>query len=266
MARVMGAQRAVVYNTSLTARVDAVLRHYVQRGFLDVLGWREPPEPVHYKAQMGAVNDCLLRNRHQAEFIVFMDFDEMIVPRIHDSWSGLIRGVQRNSVSASDFVRHDALTVTMSKKFMSRVSKSNVVISNSSDISSHSSKLNIGAFSFPSSIFLWDKASNLTNEELRFANRLHLPFLLKQRKTVELWLKREKTIVNPRTVDIMGIHRVASFLGRQKTLLVDESIGLLQHYRWYANVPSVKDTSILRFASILVQRMKNTLKELDIEH
>ena len=262
MAQVLGAQHAVVYNTSITAGVDTVLRHYVRRGFLDVVSWRDPPEPVHYKAQMGAINDCLLRNLNSTDFIVFMDFDEMIVPRVHDSWSALVQAIQ-NSIS-SDFVHRGNQLLTMAGGFVSRLAKKarGDTIFNSSNSQSHI----IGAFSFPSSVFLWDKATNLTNEELRFANRLHLSFLLKQRRTVEIWQKRSKTIVNPRTVNIMGIHGVVSFLGEEKTLLVNESLGLLQHYRWYGNVPSVKDTNILRFASTLVQRMKHTLKELDSEH
>lgn len=266
MAQVLGAQHAVVYNNSITTGVDKVLRHYVKTGFLDVMSWKDPPEPVHYKAQMGAINDCLLRNLNRTDFIVVMDFDEMIVPRVHDSWPSLIQAMQ--NASLSDLVHRGNQVVTMAEGFVSRILKEargGAILKSVASLS-HSQSRIIGAFSFPSSIFLWDKATNLTNEELRFANRLHLSFLLKQKRTVEIWQKRSKTVVNPRTVNIMGIHGVASFLGEEKTLLVNESLGLLHHYRWYGNVPSVKDTTILRFASKLVQRMKNTLKELESEH
>ncbi|PVD28927.1 hypothetical protein C0Q70_11522 [Pomacea canaliculata] len=101
LAQILGAEHAVVYNTSIGADVDKVLRYYVSTGFLEVKGWRDPPEPVHYKAQMGAINDCLLYGRNSSDFIVFMDFDEMIVPKYHKNWSEFIRDVQLNYNSSA---------------------------------------------------------------------------------------------------------------------------------------------------------------------
>ncbi|PVD28230.1 hypothetical protein C0Q70_10817 [Pomacea canaliculata] len=68
LAQILGADHAVVYNTSIGSDVDKVLRYYVSTGFLEVKGWRDPPEPVHYKAQMGAINDCLLYGRNSSDF------------------------------------------------------------------------------------------------------------------------------------------------------------------------------------------------------
>ncbi|KAK7107040.1 hypothetical protein V1264_015025 [Littorina saxatilis] len=306
LAQALGADHAVVYNTSITRQLDSVLRHYVNKGFLEVLGWREVPEPVHYKAQMGAINDCLLRNRQRSDFIVFMDTDEMIVPRVHESWADLLHALQAASASSSDFVGRGKWVVEMTEGFVSRflkeasVSRPLPIVSQAQDganfsalfkassngssnllhpqwptpstnwtvsnLTAAAESFEVGAVSFVSSVFLWDKVTNLTQEERRFANGLHLSYLLKQRRTVELWPLRSKTIVNPRAIDVMGIHRVTSFAGESyRTLLVNETVGLLQHYRWYnPKAPSVKDTSVLRFASTLVQRMKGVFKELEV--
>ncbi|KAL8591795.1 hypothetical protein ACOMHN_047055 [Nucella lapillus] len=64
LAKILGAEQAVVYNTSVSPRVDRILRYYTRKGFLRVKNWSHPPEPIHYKGQLGAINDCLLQNRH----------------------------------------------------------------------------------------------------------------------------------------------------------------------------------------------------------
>ncbi|XP_076466741.1 beta-1,4-galactosyltransferase galt-1-like [Babylonia areolata] len=262
MAKLLGAQYAVVYRNKVSRKVDQVLRHYARKGFLEVKNWTNPPEPIHYKGQMAAINDCLLQNRYRADFIIFMDFDEMIVPQIHTTWASLTRTLISES-SSSDFVRHNKEFVRMSDAFTSRIV--NGKGHRSSSTANTSVKFpEIGALRFPSTFFFKDKDTKLTEQESRFKSM----FLLNQRRTRKFWEMRSKCMINPRAVDVMGIHYVRSFRGNEVTVLVNDTVGFAHHYRCCKNwafLPNFRDSNILRFAAEFVRRLNETYRELESE-
>lgn len=68
--------------------------------------WPSTGDPeVHYFAQLAALNDCLFRHRNQSEYLVYEDLDEFIIPKVHETWSELLKenNHQNNSVSAFQF-------------------------------------------------------------------------------------------------------------------------------------------------------------------
>ncbi|RUS73384.1 hypothetical protein EGW08_018862, partial [Elysia chlorotica] len=104
--KILGADRFVFYNYSTGSNVDQVLQKYIKSGDVTVLPWNLPvrvdtwppskqPSDVWYFGQLAALNDCLLRNRHRARYIVFSDLDEFIVPLKDSNWTELISRVRK---------------------------------------------------------------------------------------------------------------------------------------------------------------------------
>ena len=96
--RLLGVQNFTFYLHSVSRQVARVLEFYRSRGLVTLVPWKLPSViPVttkslwppsathlHYGGQIGAYNDCLLRNMHRAKWIMITDLDEMIVPRLGD--------------------------------------------------------------------------------------------------------------------------------------------------------------------------------------
>jgi len=83
MLKILGVDHVVVYDIGVFATARRVFEHYVREGFLDfrktVLF--DSHEPYHHKLHCSpTINDCLYRNMHAYNYIVVIDFDEMIVP------------------------------------------------------------------------------------------------------------------------------------------------------------------------------------------
>ncbi|KAK3759653.1 hypothetical protein RRG08_026037 [Elysia crispata] len=102
MVRLLGAGRVVLYKTSVKPNVETVLRLYTSewaagRETLELVvhSWRQPPPKVHYRGQLGAVDDCLHRYGWLSRYMVFDDLDELIIPLRHANWSQLIAERER---------------------------------------------------------------------------------------------------------------------------------------------------------------------------
>lgn len=123
---VLGAEHFMVYNFSISKHTDAILRHYQKRGILTVLQWPLPTLESWYLGQVTILNDCLFRNRNVSEFVVFLDTDELIIPRLHSSWWDMIQAIENSSYSSSKnpflddssnySVHHDAQTHSKTHK------------------------------------------------------------------------------------------------------------------------------------------------------
>ncbi|KAK3732627.1 hypothetical protein RRG08_057321 [Elysia crispata] len=97
MVRLLGAGRVVLYEHSINANVRSVLEMYTKEWTagtetLEVVvhSWKLPRIPVHYLAQMAAMDDCLYRYGWLSHYMVFDDLDEIMIPLRHDNWSQLI--------------------------------------------------------------------------------------------------------------------------------------------------------------------------------
>ena len=92
---ILGAQRIMIYNYSISHDMDPYLAYYQKSGLLEILPWHIPFTSVNLRKhiQKGALSDCLLRMRHHTRYIVQNDVDELIVPRHADdkTWSDMIQ-------------------------------------------------------------------------------------------------------------------------------------------------------------------------------
>ena len=97
----LGVTHSYIYNGSLSTEMNAdVFEYYEKRGRLTLI--QMPPPAVDDFSEEGArlgspaaLNDCMLRNMHTSRFIIPIDFDEFIVPRLHANYSTMIEHIDR---------------------------------------------------------------------------------------------------------------------------------------------------------------------------
>jgi len=95
-----GVTHVNIYNGSIDSRLDRVFDYYRKKGILEIR--QIPPAVEDYSIKgikLGApasLNDCMMRNMYAHRFIVVVDFDEFIVPRIHNNYMDMIRYIDRS--------------------------------------------------------------------------------------------------------------------------------------------------------------------------
>ena len=218
--RMLGADRFYVYNHSTGSHLTEVLSGYNADGsdLVRVVPWRvpvkvyaKPPNTcvdLHYYGQVPALQDCLYRNMFKSRYVVFADFDEVIVPRRfeHRDWMTMIEAL--------------AATAGRAKK--------------------------IGGFVFKNTFFRTDWPNDTrVAADVRVASRRITSLLTTQReRKIYPWKWRSKFIVRPELVVAVGIHEVAKVIDDDVGVLdVDEDDGLLHHYRDREGDPPMKNVT-----------------------
>ncbi|XP_037971313.2 uncharacterized protein LOC105393021 [Plutella xylostella] len=97
--RVLGVEKIDVYVDKVSKATENILEHYRSTGFLRLYN-----VPINHSSQQNintlwqrrrdhliSLNDCLYRNLKESEFIIPLDIDEIILPKIADNLLGLTR-------------------------------------------------------------------------------------------------------------------------------------------------------------------------------
>ena len=225
--RIFGAEKFVFYNMSMGPDVQAYLESYIQQGIVDVIPWKLPgPVDAHYHAQLASLNDCLYRYMYRSRYIAFLDLDEILVPRVHHTWSEMMATFEQIPYSAK-----------------------------------------ICAFVFQCVFFRTDWPDN---ESAGKAEKRHRVIsLLKTKREPKAWphLQRSKLIVNPKKVDIVGVHNIWKPLRDYMEYHVPNKTAALHHYRRWDdtnNVNWVIDETMFAYATPLLERIH--LVEKQIRH
>ena len=207
-----------------------VLQKYVKSRDVNVLPWHVPvrvdtwppgkqPSDVWYFGQLAALNDCLLRYKHRARYIVFSDLDEFIVPLKDSNWAELL---SRLHVPSSDVARTHQIQ--------------------------RPAKEHRDIFIFQCTFFRKEWPQPLPKFET-VNSRLKssvLGFTQREREILPAG-SRSKMIVNPRLVQEVGVHQVWE---GEASLVVPPSLGLLHHYRSWetpkqkVNLVTSKDVAV----------------------
>ena len=81
-----------IYNGSLSPNMSsAVFEYYTKKGLVNLI--QMPPAIEDYSIEgvrlgsPASLNDCMMRNMYSSRFIIPIDFDELIVPRLQDTYS-----------------------------------------------------------------------------------------------------------------------------------------------------------------------------------
>ena len=232
--RLLGARRLVFYNHSTGSDLDQYLRSYVKDGVVDVIQWRIPVRvdtwprtevvDIHYFGQLAALNDCLYRNMYKSRFLVFSDLDELIVPKVHANWKGVLGSVQEQQ----------------------RMRKFN----------------KFGAFLFQCVFFRTDWPSDPNATAIPDANQYNILTLLKTKREKDIfpWGMRSKYIADPLKVEMVGIHNIWKFVAnRYMEFNVPASLGLLHHYRFWEESSNewTVDKTLHKFTDIIISRVRD---------
>ena len=109
MYKILGIQRVAIYNISCGPDVEKVLKHYAHEGILEVIPWnihdfmkpsegwnpRGSPGDIHYHGQLVSLNECLNRYMFQSKYILFHDFDEIVLPYKHKNLNEMMSYLER---------------------------------------------------------------------------------------------------------------------------------------------------------------------------
>ena len=226
-----GANHFVIYNKSHTHEVGKYLKYYLQKGKVSVVPWHIPKEvKIHYHGQCAAILDCLYRSMKKSKYIVFMDLDEIIVPRKSATWSTIIERTTKP-------LHYQPGGYIFCCKFFQTCN--NYTLSNELplDIKGDAMRYNINSIIVRTSL------------KRRFKHRV-----------------RSKVLVNSQAVHLLNIHSVSKYFLNFGNVLVDPSEGLLHHYRHFDKLCEygIEPNSYMdRFAKNITSRVKQVHKQVN---
>ena len=229
-----GANHFVIYNYSHSKEVGNYLSHYIRHNVVSIVTWQMPEGVVghiHQFGQLALVADCLYRNMFISKYIVFIDIDEIIAPSGYTTWKEMLEAAEKRN----------------SRKFQ------------------------VGGYSFQCKYFqhcihVSDAYSNESSQMQIQAKKYNIKTV-----TVQTALKktfkhgqRSKVIVKPQAIEYMNVHRVGKYVNNFRDILVNPSIGLLNHYRVYLKhscINDIEDNMVMaKFAAGIVARVKTIHK------
>ncbi|MDE6573026.1 MAG: glycosyltransferase family 92 protein, partial [Duncaniella sp.] len=83
-----GVEKFYIYDNESTDSTREVLQPYIEAGVVDYTYF------PGYRMQLAAYDDCLDRHRLESRWIAFIDLDEFIVPRRHQSIPDFLSGFE----------------------------------------------------------------------------------------------------------------------------------------------------------------------------
>lgn len=195
--QLLGVSRFTLYNHTVNAEVDCVLRHYISQEKVTLLQWRlnlDSQKEIRTEGLFAALNDCLYRNINSVKYLMLIDFDEVIVPHQNNSLLDMIRDINSRPIYQTGKLVSPSMTA---------------------------------AYSFQNAFFYLQWPDQNTE-----AYTPPLRTLVKTRRKQKLHppKQRSKYICLPYLVKEAGNHFVWEFL-KGKTVNVPTFIGFLHHYR-----------------------------------
>ena len=98
MQRILGLDKIIVYNNSLSTNAQAVFSHYANTDFLELRQshnfMSDYGETTFHLHSSPVINDCMYRNMYRYKHIAILDFDEFMVPHANFTLLELIRHME----------------------------------------------------------------------------------------------------------------------------------------------------------------------------
>ena len=97
--RLLGITEFNVYDANMK-NMSTVFDYYIKAGLLHVhqnptCGRRATSQDAVKLGSAVSLNDCMLRNMYRYRYAVIIDFDEFIIPKIHDNYSDMIASIDK---------------------------------------------------------------------------------------------------------------------------------------------------------------------------
>lgn len=105
MNRLLGAEFFTVYTYKVSGKPLEILETYSKDHLAEVVtNWGSNfPGEAHYYGQLLSITDCLYRNIYRVKYLVYTDFDEVVVPLRHPSWSALMKDLDGPNKGSFNF-------------------------------------------------------------------------------------------------------------------------------------------------------------------
>ncbi|XP_075435119.1 glycosyltransferase family 92 protein F13G3.3-like isoform X1 [Ascaphus truei] len=119
MYRLLGARRVVIYKNSCSVAMGKVLDYYISEGMVEIIHWpidsylltsdswhhyMDDNNEIGYFGQLAALNDCMYRNMYRSKYVAFNDIDEIILPKKHKDWKGMMESLKKQYPSKEVFL------------------------------------------------------------------------------------------------------------------------------------------------------------------
>ena len=240
MNRILGAELFTLYISDIDPQTQSFLRKTYggPNGILDMIQWTKElkeKEPIHYYGEILAIHDCLYRNMHRVKYLMFVDLDEVIVPRRYFNWQDMMAEIDHPYVDSFIFVN----AVFMKTPNMDQLEQSKDWLSWRSQLCSI--------------IPLPDYLNSFNRVNCRFH-----------------YYMRSKMIVKPTEMVDIDIHGVCTRAGNTTHYFVLDDNVVSQHYRKIPTIEcrknrktrkyeSTHDEWITRYATPLLKAMNEHL-------
>lgn len=246
MYKILGVNKITIYNASQhTPLVDCVLHSYVDDGLLEVVRFdfsskdikdgsfknsESKPWDIHFHGQIVQFNDCFQRNKRKAQYLLFNDIDEVIVPNQTNNYKEFLENYSTLHPNAQVFVFRNYYFDSKPAISLTRAL---------SDI-------------------------DIDENELFFMkNHRRVPTY----RPIPWPTYRTKYIVKTAGIDSVGIHTAYPKYGHQD-VIVNPTDGFLHHYRQgYSSRSDFKEKSVIdktlfRHKHLLIAAVKIKLRKL----
>ncbi|XP_067679723.1 glycosyltransferase family 92 protein C33H5.2-like [Haliotis asinina] len=235
LSRMFGVDKFVFYLDSQTQNVVTMLQKYEAEGIVEIRNFsiNHPGSPIgsHIKSashwtELGTYHECLLSQMKSAKYVLFYDVDEIIVPRKHN-----------DLVHLAD----ELLNKTSGDKLTGALLFKNVY--------------------FP--VFKNKTTKDFLFKRLAEMYDIH-PLLYTTRMKTSPEGIRPKSLVIPDVVEEMFIHYVEVYKRGYQTLVVEEDVASMHHYRRSKTTdmhgPETEDFYMHRFSEALVAAVAKRYK------
>jgi hypothetical protein len=85
-----GAEKFVIYLNSVADALYPHIKRYEQEGKLESYSWNLRMNEIKTCGQMALLTDCMYRNMYKSKYVVFLDLDEILVPKMFDTWQNVL--------------------------------------------------------------------------------------------------------------------------------------------------------------------------------
>ena len=106
--RILGVSQAFAYNRSLTPKESILLKFYQYIGFIKEIIQFDYPDADQYPHLVDTgFHDCLLRTMGICRHSLYIDIDEIVIPKTHDNYKFFIRDLLLSHPSVEYRIFHD---------------------------------------------------------------------------------------------------------------------------------------------------------------
>ena len=107
LSQILGASHFHFYLQNVSSSVHFILNYYAKLNLVSMTQWELPSivtgDSIWYHGQLLAIQDCLYKNMASFKYLLFLDLDELIIPRNAYNWADMIGLIKNKTEDAVGF-------------------------------------------------------------------------------------------------------------------------------------------------------------------